>query len=293
MRDLVPYKLCAILSNPPEVRSDTLVTLAKLISSYCEREGRIGGLEIQTQFLNKDPFWNISHFLELGGVASLGRTKLAADFNCSLELGCLWFRLVLLRRLSQNVRRKQEQGDDTSDENEPAAKNRFESVWPDSHLLLLASKSSTPRVIRAVHLIMAIDTAAIYRPDVQRFSGGGRMTRQHVNMALLAQQMNASSQKLRIVRAMRRVTVRAILADRGMVPEKRPPFFGMTGVTRIIDGILPEHLPCLPTMRIVAGSAADLHVALLGAKQVRGALEQSLSDLLVAADAGFLYGEAG
>jgi len=46
---------------------------------------------------------------------------------------------------------------------------------------------------------MAIDTTAIYGPYVQRFSGGGRMARQHMNMALLAQQMSAISQKLGIV----------------------------------------------------------------------------------------------
>jgi hypothetical protein len=91
----------------------------------------------------------------------------------------------------------------------------------------------------------------------------------------------------------RRVAVHAILADWRMVPEKRPPFFGMAGIAEIIDCMLFEHLPRLPTMRIVAGRAADLHVVLLGAKQVSGALEQSLSDLLVAADAGFLYGEVG
>ena len=140
---------------------------------------------------------------------------------------------------------------------------------------------------------MAIGTAAIYRPYVQRFSGGGRMARQHMNMALLAQQMNASSQKFGIVRTMRRVTVHAIFADRRVLPEKRTPFFGMAGVTHIIDGMIHEHPAPLPAMRIVAGSAADLHVAKLGAKQVGGALEQSFPLIGVAAQTCFLYGEAG
>ena len=87
-----------------------------------------------------------------------------------------------------------------------------------------------------------------------------------MNMALLAQHMRASRQELGIVRAMRRMTVHATLAGRRMFPEKRAPFFGMAGVTRIIDGMIHEHLPRLPAMRIVAGSAADLHVALLGAE---------------------------
>ena len=86
---------------------------------------------------------------------------------------------------------------------------------------------------------------------------------------------------------MRRVTVHAILADRRMVPEKRTPFFCMARVTESIDGMLQEHLPPLPAMRIVAGRAADLHVAKLGAKQVGGALEQSLSLFNMAAETSF------
>ena len=94
------------------------------------------------------------------------------------------------------------------------------------------------------------------------------MARQHMNMALLAKQMTASGQKLWVVRTMRRVTVHAILADRRMIPEKRTPFFGMAGITDIIRRMIHEHLPALPAMRIVAGSAADLHVAKLGAEQM-------------------------
>jgi len=140
---------------------------------------------------------------------------------------------------------------------------------------------------------MAIDAAAIYGPYVQSFSGGRRMARQHMNMALLAHQMSASSQKLGIVRTMGRVTVHAILADRRMFPEKRTPFFGMAGVTQIIDGMIREHLPPLPAMRIVAGRAADLHVAKLGAEQMGGALEQSFPLFRVAAETGFFDGKGG
>jgi hypothetical protein len=140
---------------------------------------------------------------------------------------------------------------------------------------------------------MAIYTAAIYGPYVQRFSGGGRMARQHMNMALLAHQMSATNKKLGIARSMRRVTVLAILADRRMVPEKRTSFLGMAGVTHIIDGMIHKHLPALPAMGIVAGSAADLHVAKLGAEQMGGALEQSFPLFRVAAETGFFYGKGG
>ena len=119
------------------------------------------------------------------------------------------------------------------------------------------------------------------------------MTGQHMNMALLAEQMDASHQKLGIARTMRRVTVHTILADRRMVPEKRTPFFGMAGVTHIIDGKIHEHLAALPAMRIVAGRAADLHVVKLGPEKMGGALEQSFPLFRVAAETGFFYVKGG
>lgn len=78
-----------------------------------------------------------------------------------------------------------------------------------------------------------------------------------------------------------------------MVPEKRTPFLGMAGVTHIIDGMIDEHLPPLSAMGVVAGRAADLHVALLGAKQMGGALEQGFPLFLVTAQTRLLYGVAG
>ena len=58
----------------------------------------------------------------------------------------------------------------------------------------------------------------------------------------------------------------------------------MAGVTEIIDGMTHKHLARFSAMRIVAGRAADLHVAKLGAKQMGVALEQSLSLISVAAE---------
>src|SRR5213080_5358975 len=161
MRDLVPDKLRSIFSKPPGIHSETLVALANLKSSQCEKVGRIGRIQIQPQFLDREPFWNISHFLELRGMTSLDFTNRAADFDGRVDLVwcfCLWFRLVLLWRLAPGVRCEQERGDDTSDENELDAKNQFESVWLDSHLLLLARKGPTPGVIRAMDLPVAIGT---------------------------------------------------------------------------------------------------------------------------------------
>ena len=119
------------------------------------------------------------------------------------------------------------------------------------------------------------------------------MARQHVNVALLAQQINARRQQFGIARTMGRVTIQTIFADRRMVPEKRPPFFGMAGVTHIIDRKIDEHLAALPAMRIVAGSAADLHIAKLSAKQMGGALEKIFSPLNVATETSFFDRETG
>ena len=94
------------------------------------------------------------------------------------------------------------------------------------------------------------------------------MALQHMNVALLARQAGASRQQLGIVRTMRSVTVHTILADRRVVPEKRAPFFGMAGVTYIIDRNIHEHLVAFAAMWIVTGNAADFHVVLLCAHQM-------------------------
>jgi hypothetical protein len=132
-------------------------------------------------------------------------------------------------------------------------------------------------------LAVAIETAAINGKYIQSFSGGGRMARQHMNMALLAHQVSASSQQLGIVRTMRRVTVHAILAYRWMVPKKRAPFFGMAGVTHAICGMFQKHFAPLTSMSIVAGRAADLHVAKLGSENMGRALEHGFPLISVAA----------
>jgi len=67
----------------------------------------------------------------------------------------------------------------------------------------------------------------------------------------------------------------------------------MACVTHVVGGKTHEHLLPVPTMRIVAGGAADLHVAKLGAEQMSGALEQSFSLLRVTTETGFFYGKAG
>ena len=139
---------------------------------------------------------------------------------------------------------------------------------------------------------VAIGATAIERPYIQRFPGGGRMAGQHMNVALLAQQMRARRQQFGIARTMRRVTAQTVLADGRMIPEKRPPFFGVAGVTQTIGGMIVEHLAALAAMRIVAGSAADFHVVSFGAKQVSGALIKVSPPIAVARQASFFLSAA-
>jgi hypothetical protein len=114
------------------------------------------------------------------------------------------------------------------------------------------------------------------------------MARQHMNMALLTRHMSSRRHKLGIVRTVRRVAAHAILANRRVFPEERATFFGMTAVTRIIDGSLREHLVPFAAMRIVARCAAYLHVALLGAEQMGRTLVHGFANTGMATKTSFL-----
>src|SRR5205823_10743530 len=100
-------------------------------------------------------------------------------------------------------------------------------------------------------------------------------------------------QKIGDARNMWHSTIHANSADRRMFTQKPSPFFRKERETQNIDGKIPKHLAPLPAMRIVAGSAADLHVAKLGAKQVGGALEEIFSPFNVATETSFFDSETG
>lgn len=109
-----------------------------------------------------------------------------------------------------------------------------------------------------------------------------------MNMALLARHVSTRRHKLGIVRTMRRVTRHAILANRGVFPKKRAPFFGMAAVAGIIHRLRHQHLVPFTAMRIVTGRAADLHVALLGAEQMGRTLVHGFANARMAAKTSFL-----
>ena len=136
---------------------------------------------------------------------------------------------------------------------------------------------------------VAIGTAAIYVPYVQRFSRDGLMARQHMNMALLAYQVNSGCQQLGVARSMRRVTVETVFANRCMLPQKRSSFLRMAGVTKVIDRVGQKHPPGFTSVRVVAGGTTYFHVPVLGAKQMCGALVKNLSLFRVAREANLFF----
>ena len=89
------------------------------------------------------------------------------------------------------------------------------------------------------------------------------MSRQHVNVALLARHAGPGRQELGIARTVRVMTAHAILADRRVLPQERPAFFGMTLITGVIDRAGHEHLVPFAAVGIVARGAADFHIMIL------------------------------
>ena len=61
-----------------------------------------------------------------------------------------------------------------------------------------------------------------------------------LDVALLAQIRRADFQQPRLARAVRGVTVGAVIPNRGVFPKERPAFFGVAGYDS------PNKPPCLP-----------------------------------------------
>ena len=83
-----------------------------------------------------------------------------------------------------------------------------------------------------------------------------------MNMALLARQIGAGRQKLRIIRTMRAMTAHTILAGWRVLPQEWSAFFGVALVTGGIDGATDQHLVAFAAVRIVTRGAADLHISM-------------------------------
>jgi len=77
-------------------------------------------------------------------------------------------------------------------------------------------------------------------------------------MAVLADIGNFFGQQFGVSAAMGRMTDKAVLLNRRMLPDKGASFFRMTLVTQLIDGIFLDHVLGGGAMGIVAVSAHDL-----------------------------------
>src|SRR5207237_651326 len=151
-----------------------------------------------------------------------------------------------------------------------------------SSLSSLARKGSPRGMIRAVYLAVAVDAASVESEDVE--SGDGRMARQHIDVALLAQLVAALREQRDIVGAMRGVAGHAILLDWLMLPQEWTALLRVALITGLIDREAHEHSAPLTPVRIVAGDAIDFHHIVLCAEQMCRALVLCLSYIFVAAE---------
>jgi len=145
-------------------------------------------------------------------------------------------------------------------------------------------KGPSRGVVRAVNVRVTVHATVIESENVE--ASGSRMTRQKIDVALLAQLMRPACQQLCVVRSVRGVTYKAVLLHRGMPIEQRPAFLRMTGVAKLVSGMRHQHALALATVRVVAGSASHFQASgliipfrqsgvgpVFSAKQMRRALE--------------------
>ena len=88
-------------------------------------------------------------------------------------------------------------------------------------------------MIGAVDLAVAVDAASVESEDVE--PGDGRMARQHIDVALLAQLVTALREQRDIIGAVRRVAGHAILLHRFMLPQEWTALLRMALITSLID----------------------------------------------------------
>src|SRR3990172_11567540 len=80
-------------------------------------------------------------------------------------------------------------------------------------------------------------------------------------VALLAEPGPAVLEQGRVNRAMGGVAERAVLTNRGVLPQERPPFLGVAGVAGLVDRALDEQPGAGRAVGIVAVAARDLPLA--------------------------------
>src|SRR5690242_4168376 len=82
-----------------------------------------------------------------------------------------------------------------------------------------------------------------------------------VRVAVLAQVRRALDEQARLRRAMRRMAVQAVLANRLMFPQYRATLLGVTVVAGLVDREFFQQLRTWRAVRVVAVGADDLALA--------------------------------
>src|SRR6476620_7244251 len=123
-------------------------------------------------------------------------------------------------------------------------------------------------MIRSMDLRMAVGTPPVEIPDSIEQCRRRRMTAGDVTG--ITHTGHPDLEQLRVVGSVRFVTIRAILHDRWMLPEKWAAPFGMAGQTVFRYSRLNQLFRIRTTVRIVATGASNFAFAI---RHVRRALE--------------------
>ena len=123
-----------------------------------------------------------------------------------------------------------------------------------------------------------------FRPGSQGLPRLQVIWMQEIGMALLAQEGNRRDQQRALIRAVRRVAVEAVLANRRMLEQERSALLRMALVARLVDRIGLEQRAGQGAMRIMAVVAAHLP---FGQRHMRAAIEL-LADVPVTLCAGIV-----
>ena len=107
---------------------------------------------------------------------------------------------------------------------------------------------------------------------------------QEIRMTLLTQERNRCDQQRALIRAVRRVAIEAVLANRRMLEQERTALLRMALVARLVHRVGLEQRIGQGAMRIVAIVAAHLP---LGQRHMRAAIEL-LADIPVTLCAGIV-----
>jgi hypothetical protein len=139
-------------------------------------------------------------------------------------------------------------------------------------------------MVASMNPAVTVDAAAIERKNVK--TGDRLMTGEHEHVTLLAHQMALCAEQAGVVRAVSDMTAETVLADRRVLPQEGAAFLSVAAVTDFVRRARHHHVPSLASMRVVTRGALQLRDLLLGSEEMGRSLIESLSDLLMACEAG-------